>query len=306
MKNNSYVLGIGTANVDIYGKSIGELKTHYDNISKFRTYRGGVTFNILRNLSLLGCKTIFITATGDDMFSNIIRDTANSYGIDMSLSLSCKNSSSGVFMQIMDENNDMYLRMDDMEVFKNITPDYIKSCEDFIKGAEVIVCDPGLPRDTLKTICGYGVPVFIDPTAEGLCDKIKDFIGDFYFVKPNRKELQSLTGIVTDTDDGIIDACKLLLDKGLDSICVSLGESGCLYMSKDGKQIFDSLEPVKEMVNASGRGDSFIARFIYGFINSFATETCIKYGMAAGKLAVKCESSVNENLTVNVIEKELK
>ena len=56
------------ANLDIYGKSIIDLKPKYDHPSIITTSVGGVTRNVLCNLSLLKIKTKLLATIGEDMF----------------------------------------------------------------------------------------------------------------------------------------------------------------------------------------------------------------------------------------------
>ena len=56
-----YVIGIGAANIDVHGKSREPIVMRDSNPGHLRTSAGGVTRNVLENLSRLGVRTRLIS-----------------------------------------------------------------------------------------------------------------------------------------------------------------------------------------------------------------------------------------------------
>lgn len=309
INDGDYVLGIGAANVDVYGKSKIKIRTHYDHPADIGSSVGGVTRNILVNLSKLGANTKFITAVGDDGYGNTIMDDLKINGIDRSNVIVAQNKTSGVFMQIQDENNDMYLAVCDMSILDNITRDYIRSKRNLILSSKLVLVDSSFSLDALQEIldiCKDKVPVYIDPISDNYALKIKPYIERFTCVKPNKTELENLSGIKINTDKDLYSACEKLLSKGLKKIFVSLGKDGILYMDAEGNKIKKKLKPVNKMVNASGAGDAAMAAIIYGEINNMNIEKTVDYALAAGIAAIKSEKTINDNMSINLLNKILK
>ena len=152
INKDNYVVGIGAANVDVYGKSRIPIRTHYDHPADILTNVGGVTHNILTNLSKLGCETKLITAIGDDGFGKMILEDSKLNNIDTKNCLTVKGKSSGVFMQIQDENNDMYLAVCDMSVIESLDADYIKNKAKVLLNSKLVLIDPSLTDETIKKI----------------------------------------------------------------------------------------------------------------------------------------------------------
>ena len=68
------IVGVGGANMDVHLKIDGEFILHDSNPGRLVLSPGGVTRNILDNLSRLGQDCSIITAVGDDIFGDgIIR-----------------------------------------------------------------------------------------------------------------------------------------------------------------------------------------------------------------------------------------
>ena len=97
---DDYVVGIGAANVDVYGKSRIKIRTHYDHPADISSSIGGVMHNIISNYAKLDGKAKLITAYSDDSYGNMIINDCKSNNIDTSDSLFVKNKTSGIFMQV--------------------------------------------------------------------------------------------------------------------------------------------------------------------------------------------------------------
>lgn len=308
IKKQDYVVGIGAANVDIYGKSLIDMKIHYDHPSLIHTAVGGVTRNVLENLAHLGIKTKLLCAVGNDVYGKMIIDHSNKEGIDVSNVISVDNYSSGLFIQAQDNNNDMYLAMCDMSVNENINIDYIKSKDNIINNSRVIIIDPSLNDKTIDYILNKykHIPIFIDPVSDNYALKIKKHISNIYACKPNLGELEALTDIKINNDEDIKKACIELINKGVKRIYVSLGRKGCAYMDSDYNFLKKDNVEVKNIENASGAGDSFFASVIYSFINNLDIDTSLEYAMAAAKITLMSKSAINPDLSIDLIKNILK
>ena len=301
--SEEYVVGIGAANLDIYGKSLIDLKPKYDHPSKITTSVGGVTRNVLCNLSLLKIQTKLLATIGEDMFGKIILEDCIKNHIDINNVLKIKNESTGVFMQIFDNKNDMHMALCDMSINKNITVDYLIKNENLLKNAKIIFFDPSLPEESIKyLITNFGEKIYLDPLSDEYALKIKPFISKIYAIKPNKTELEILSDIKINNEEDLNKACEILINKGIKKLYVTLGEKGALFFSKENK-IRKKFKPVEKMVNASGAGDSFFATVIFGNIKNLTEEQSLELAMAAGILTVKSSETISPELSLDNLKK---
>ena len=185
--SNDYVVGIGAANVDIYAKSLIPLKEKYDHPSKISTSIGGVIRNILCNLSLLGIKTKILNAIGDDVYGKKILEDCIRNNIDIDNVLKIPNESSNIFMQILDDNNDMHMAFCDMTINKKINVEYLKSNYNILKNSKVIIIDPSLPNESIEYLINFfGEKIYVDPISDLYAQKIKPYIPKIFAITPNK------------------------------------------------------------------------------------------------------------------------
>ena len=235
-KDEDYVVGIGSANLDIYGKSLIDLQPKYDHPSKITTSVGGVTRNVLCNLSLLKVPSKLLAALGDDIFGKIILEDCIKNNIDINNILTIKDGSSGVFMQILDNKNDMHMALCDMSINQNITVNYLKKNENILKKAKIIFFDPSLPLESIEYLINtFGEKIYLDPLSDEYAKKIKPYINKIFALKPNKTELEILSDIKINNEDDLNKACQIIINKGVKKLYVTLGENGAIFYSKEKK-----------------------------------------------------------------------
>jgi len=309
LKEQDYVVGIGAANVDIHGRSKEPIILRDSNPGHMTSSAGGVTRNVSENLARLGTEVKLIAALGEDVYAEQIRTECSVAGIDFSHSLVVKNHPSSTYISILDEKGDMMVAMSDMTVLQKLSMKHLKTKAGVINGAKIITCDTGLPEEVIEGILDvYGAdkPVFVDPVSCTYAKKIKSCIGKFHTAKPNRMELEVISGMSV----GSIEKCKIaassLLEKGLERIFISIGEEGCLYMDRSGNIEQRKLRPFEEMANATGAGDAFMAAVIYGTMNEFDVGKTLDYALAAGVAAISYKKTINPHMNVDLLETILK
>jgi pseudouridine kinase len=295
-----YVLGIGAANMDVHGKSRAPIVMRDSNPGHLRTSAGGVTRNVLENLSRLGVRTRLISAVGADLYGEMVLRSSAAAGIDISGVVTVPGAASSCYISVLDQRGDMLVAMSDMGILESVTPELVRSRGEELRGAAAVVCDPCLPVETVAAIIreAGSVPVFLDPVSTSYARKVKKLAGGFFCMKPNRIELGVLADEETETAEGLGRACEALLSRGTRRVAVSLGERGCYYADAEGHRLLRALHPVELMANANGAGDAFMAGLVYGYVKGLDAEAALDFALGAGALAVASELTINPEMSV--------
>jgi pseudouridine kinase len=303
------VTGIGAANVDVHGRSRKAVVMRDSNPGYMATSVGGVTRNILENLSRQGVNTVMLSSVGDDLYGEKIVRDSTAAGIDMSHVLVRRGAVSSSYIAILDERGDMLLGMSDMRIIENLPETYIGENIDLLTKADAIVCDACLPvtlLDYLTSGIAGDTPVLIDPVSTAYARQMAPVAGKFAAIKPNEMELSILTGLPTNSETQIERACEALLSRGTKRIAVSRGEKGCYYADADGYRIFRALKPVEQMVNATGAGDAFMAGLTHALVSHRPVEEMLDYALASGVTAIVSMPTINPAMSDALVRENLK
>jgi len=304
--SNSYVTVIGGANVDIQGFSYRKIIFNDSNPGNIKFSLGGVGRNIGENLVKMGIDTKLISVVGKDYFGTKILEEAVKIGLDMKDSMILEDSSSSMYLSVLDERGDMVVAISSMDIYEKMTIDFIKQKKQVINGSRFCIIDTNIPREVIEYIATNHdeVDFFLDTVSTTKSKKVKDIIGYFHTIKPNKIEAEILTGIEINTDDDLKRASECLLKKGVKNVFISLGQSGVFY--SDGHKMNHIKIPKIKAVNATGAGDAFMAGLAYGYYYGMDIEETAKFAVAASIIAVSHEDTINPYMSVENIKSKMK
>ncbi len=102
-----------------------------------------------------------------------------------------------------------------------------------------------------------------------------------FLVKPNNFELGDIFGVTLKTRDEVIPYAKKLQEKGARNVLVSMAGEGGVFVGDDGS-VFQSPAARGTVVNSVGAGDSAVAGFLAGLVETGSYEVAFKMALAAG------------------------
>ena len=302
-----YIAGIGGANMDIHAKSDAQLIMRDSNPGTLHTSLGGVCRNICENLARLGARVKLITGVGDDYRGKNIIAGCEAAGIDMSAVRVIPGERSSSYVSIMDESGDMLLALSDMHIIKRLDASLVDDHAQLLCGADMVICDGNLSAQTVERLTEVCLsPLYLDPVSTSWAKEVKPFIASFDTVKPNRLELEALTGCPVETMEEIEHAADVLLSQGVRRVFVSLGADGMLYKGHEGTIYRQCRRPFDRMVNATGAGDASMAGIVYASRMGMTAEETLLYAMGAGMVAVSSPDTISKEMSVEAIENMIK
>lgn len=155
-------------------------------------------------------------------------------------------------------------------------------------------------EDIMQCIKDKNVKVVLDTVGENFLNALHLHP---FLVKPNKEELESYFDVSAKDEADVIYLAKKLQHMGAINVLVSMGSEGAVLIKEDGSFIKREA-PKGEVINSVGAGDSMVAGFLKGFIETGDMESALKWGILAGsasafskKLATKEEiDALIENL----------
>ncbi len=289
--------------MDMHAHLLTEAQLRDSNPGWIHSSPGGVVRNILDNLQSLGARCALLSAVGEDALGQQLLAECGARGIDTSAVYLSPDYPTGVYLDILDSDGDLFMASCDARVVENIPESWFWEMAPLLAGATAIAADTNLTPQQFALVkkLAKGAKIFVDPISTAKAARIADLLDGIFFLKPNAMELETLSGISCASDREIEAAAEAVLEKGVHSLAVSLGGRGCYYADREGRRFFRSLGEPAEMVNATGAGDCFMAGFVRAFSLGLSPEDCTDYALACGSLAVQSSDTINRSLSEETV-----
>lgn len=302
----AYVVVVGGTNIDIQGFPKENLIYHDSNIGNVEMSLGGVGRNIGENLVKLGVDTRLISVIGNDIYGERILKAAKDTGLNMEDTLILEGKDTSIYLCILDHEGDMEIAISSMDIYDNMNIDFIESKRKIIEDAGLCIIDTNIPKDVIEYMVTNfrNVDFFLDTVSTAKTEKIKDLIEYFHTIKPNKLEVEILTGIKISSEEDLQKAAKFLHETGIKQVFITLGKDGVFY--SDGRDMEHIKSTPIEMVNATGAGDAFVAALAYGYMNKMPIKEVAKLAMYASIVALSHEDTINPNMSIEEIKLKMK
>ncbi|HIZ16669.1 MAG TPA: 1-phosphofructokinase [Firmicutes bacterium] len=157
---------------------------------------------------------------------------------------------------------------------------------DMMKEGDTLVLAGSIPNTLpeniyeliLERLSGKKIRFVVDATKDLLLNvlKFKPFL-----IKPNNFELGEMFNTTLKTNDEIISCAKELQSRGAENVLVSMAGDGAI-LADAGGEVHIIGTPEGKAVNSVGAGDSMVAGFIAGYMESGDYAYALRLGTAAG------------------------
>lgn len=139
-----------------------------------------------------------------------------------------------------------------------------------------------LPSDmyeqVMERLAGRGVRIVVDAERD-LLTRVLPYRP--FLVKPNNHELGDIFGVTLKTRDEFVPYARRMQEMGAQNVLVSMAGEGGVLVAADG-QVYQSPAAKGTVVNSVGAGDSCVAGFLAGLMETGSYQTAFRMGLAAG------------------------
>ena len=178
----------------------------------------------------------------------------------------------------------------------NIEPKHVELLLEQLKklrSGDILVLAGSIPstmsddiyKDIMKMLEERDVLIVVDATKDLLCNVLEHHP---FLIKPNNHELGEIFGVEIQTRNEIVSYAKRLQENGARNVLVSMAGEGAIMIAENG-EVFDTPAPKGELKNGVGAGDSMVAGFIAGWMETKSYEHAIYMGVSAGSASAFSE-----------------
>lgn len=157
---------------------------------------------------------------------------------------------------------------------------------DNIKDGDILVLAGSIPAVMPETMYSDIMEHLKDKDVKIVVDATKDLLVNVlkykpFFIKPNNHELGEIFDVELNTRDEVVPYAKKMQEKGARNVLVSMAGEGAVLVAEDG-QVYKSPCPEGKVKNSVGAGDSMVAGFIAGYLESDDYKKALNKGLVTG------------------------
>lgn len=139
-----------------------------------------------------------------------------------------------------------------------------------------------LPSDMYERIMerldGRGINIAVDAERD-LLTRVLQYHP--FVIKPNNHELGDIFGVTLKTREEVVPYAKRLQEQGARNVIISMAGEGAVFVSEEG-EVAMSEAPKGTVVNSVGAGDSMVAGFVAGVIETGDMAKAFRMGLCTG------------------------
>lgn len=240
------------------GNNVSVILSNLGHSSKALGFTAGFTGEALENmLKEFGCDTAFIRLPEGSTRINVKINAGEETEINGQGPVITEEAQSALFEQLD------ALKEEDILVLAGSIPNTLPS---------------DIYERILEHLQGRGIHFVVDATKELLLKVLKYHP---FLIKPNNHELGEMFGVTLKTRDEIVTYAKKLQKMGAENVLVSMAGDGAILLTEEGV-IYEAKPPKGKVLNSVGAGDSMVAGFLTGYLNTGDYEKAFRLGVVTG------------------------
>jgi len=251
----------------------------------FSTSAGGKGANQAVAAARAGGEVTFIARLGDDILGTQALEGYRSDGINVEHVSLDPEEPTGVALIVVDDQGENSISVAS-GANMSLSCDLIDDAHKTIKSAEILLMQLETPLESVvwaaQLANSAGVRVILNPApAQILTD---DLLKMLDVITPNESEAEILTGIAVTDVDSAEKAARCLLDRGVDSVIITLGKKGALVSTSEYTELVPGFQ--LETVDTTAAGDVFNGTLCVTLANGKSLLEATRFANAAAALSV--------------------
>ena len=287
MSKSISILGIFVADLTFRTERMPNKGETYIGNS-FKLGPGGKGSNQAVAARRAGAETMFITKIGKDTFGEMAMKLYADEGINSKYVWEIPDMSTGAASIVVNEETGDNAIIVVPGAADAMVPDDLDAAEAGIADCAFFMASLEVPIPVmqygLEVAKRNGVLTILNPApAAILPDKVYG-LSDYF--TPNETEAAILAGIPVVTIEDAEEAAKIFLQRGIDTVVITLGEKGAYVRNSVINQHVPAFDMGSKVLETTGAGDAFNGGFAYALAEGMSLIEAVRFGSATAAISV--------------------
>lgn len=260
--------------------------------NSFMTNAGGKGANQAATIAKLNESVTFAGAVGNDDFGKEAKTILDEVGVNTKFLKAKEGVATGVGCVSVDSagnNRIIVVPGANLEFSK----DDFNDISDQIEKAKLLMLqlemDLEMTSSAIEFAYKKNVPILLNPApAVQLSDQL---LSKITYLTPNETELGLLTNRKIETTKDVFSAAKVLVEKGVKNVIVTLGDKGAIWVDQE-MHTTESPSFKVEALDTVAAGDSFNGALAIGVLQKHSKEEILEFANKVGALTVTKQGAI--------------
>lgn len=308
LPENKEIICIGGANVDRKYIVKDKLQMGTSNPTTSLQSIGGVARNIAENLGRLGNTVRLLTVVGNDMeYASI--EKASSHWMNLFSVEKLANYSTGTYSAVLDRGGEMLFALANMDIYDQLTVEYMKKQEAYLTNAQLIIIDMNCPKDVMEYIqalaVGNKIPLAIIPVSSPKMNRMPETLEGIEWLITNKDEAETYFQKQIIDEDSWKNTAEAFVQKGIRHVIITNGSKGVVFAGEENETMFMPAIHTEQVVDVTGAGDAFVSGTLHAWLEGAEVQQAVLTGMINATKTLQSAETVRTELSKMKLTNEL-
>lgn len=279
------IVVIGSSNIDMIAQ-VNHLPMPGETVGQahFMQAYGGKGANQAVAAARLGGDVTFVTALGNDMYANMLKEYYSKEGITTDQIIIDNQNPTGIALILVAENAENCIAVAP-GANGALSVAHLEKISATLDGADMIVMQAEIPYETIKQVAlmthRKGIKIMFNPAPACYIDPELMQIIDILVVNESEAQFISNSHLEEDNIDQI---AQKLLNAGAHTVIITLGRKGSYLKTKSEAYLIPSYNV--KAVDTTAAGDVFCGALAVACTNGHIDSNALRFASAAAAIAV--------------------
>jgi ribokinase len=235
-----------------------------------------------------GAETIFISKIGKDTFGEMAMKLYADEGINAEYVWEIADMATGAASIVVNEETSENVIIVVPGAADAMVPDDLDTAEAGIAKSAFFMASLEVPIPVMKrgleVAKRNGVPTILNPAPAAILPDEVYGLSDYF--TPNETEAAMLAGISVETIEQAEIAAKIILERGVKTVVITLGKLGVYVRNAEISQHVPSFDMGEQVLDTTGAGDAFNGGFAHALAEGMSLIEAVRFGSATAAISV--------------------